>query len=235
MILKFIKKYYLPLAVSCLMLLILVTVTLVFFPNRSSYDTQGTNLTTFKEVETLDVDQDGINTIEQTFQATNDNLNMLSLAVVNPQYNNTIGMTIVTWPENDIITDQQINIPINESFQYITIQFPPVQLSKGKNYKFIINPSDSQTLSFVTIEKNRYPAGKLLINEKESDDTLVFNFQYYNDNILHILLNRLSTYKPWFFQHFGSFILLYILLIVLITILSFFLTKEIIKGPDQES
>lgn len=228
------KKYYIPLAVSSFILLIIAFITILFFSSHTYYDMQGTNLRNFKNIDALNTGQEGIYLIEQTFYATNNELNELFLAVVNNRFSNTIKVTLVSWPENLVVTEQQIVVPVINSYQYLKIQFPSIHQSKNINYKLLIDPLNSKDLKFATIGQDRYPEGMLQINEAETDAVLVFGFQYHNDNPLQILLTRLSIYKPWLFQYPGSFITLFTLLIALIIVLVFFITKEMLTKSDQE-
>jgi len=220
------KLIIFSLLASGLLLIVTVLIIFYFFIGKDQYDLQGTNLVVLRDVIPIDMNKENINLIEQRFVATNDNLGSIYIVVKNEQQENYIDLKIFSQPENSMVTEKRVAVPVSDSYQNIYWPFNPINNSKEKKYSVIIDPLESKNLQFFKINKDRYPDGQLYINGIEQGESLVFSFQYQSNKLYKILLDRLPVYKPWFFKYYWSLIILLVVHILSITILVYFLIKN---------
>lgn len=231
---QFIRIKKTPLSISFGVLVILCGLTVFFFLGRANYDSQGVNLTNFKTVKIVDVCQRQTNTAEQLFTAKNNNLNYLSVAIKNEKNSNTLNLVLATWPEGHIIASQPLVVMAMAGYQYVSLEFPPLNNSKDKTFKLTADTTNCQNMQLITVAKDRYPEGRLFLNQSGADQVMVFNFHYYSSNLWQVLLNRLPLYKPWLFKYPASFIILFMIYFLSVAELIYFLIKKYFTQTGAE-
>lgn len=158
--------------------------------------------------------------IGQTFVAEHSNLNRIDILFATYGRKNTediiFHLSEKLIPEKDIVTfTYKFNAKSVENNKYFSITFPEIPDSEGETYYFYIESPESKEGNAITIwylPNNSYAQGTLYINDNVSGGDLLFR-PYYKSNLkqyLYILLDRLQTNKPWFYNKY-TFIILFIM------------------------
>ena len=216
------KKNY-PLILGLFVAIFFVGTTIVFLATRTEYDNQGVVATNFQSSQKVSVVHENV---EQFFTAKNKNLNKIALAfgrhqrVINPS------LSLLSWPDNTLLYKKTLVLPPSDEIKYSYWEFPVFADSENKTYILKIENSGSESIDLLLVDKDRYPEGRLLINDGEYNENLTFYFSYYKKNQVGLLLNRLSAYKPWIFGQPISFVILFFFYFTILAGLAYSLAKN---------
>ena len=125
----------------------------------------------------------GVNTLDQSFIGSDDNLTQVRFTIATWARANTSTLNLRITQEgqnNSIYTSNIDTSTLVDGTNYLA-DFPAVENSKGKVFHILLSSTDAQPGNAVTVwlrKDQPYEEGRLLLGGKESNLTLSFNTYY---------------------------------------------------------
>ncbi len=216
-------------AVSVLTVLACLSMVVIFFTNRELYDHDGPNIKNSDDLIVHDAVMEHITELTQSFTARSGSATNFSVLVKNTQQPTALTIELRDKTGKSIFTGAA-TIGVSNFLQSIPLNAALVGLPRS-SYQFTISVPGTPGLSFITVPGDRYENGQLYLNNRLTNEVLVFDFWYRTEHLASLAAQRLTYYKPWFFQHPTTFLTLFGFFCLSIATLAYYLVQDFFSDP----
>ena len=215
-----------PLLMVLALALIIGVIVVVFFVSHEYSDGEGTAAFTYAHAQLITIDERTAVQFEQSFAATKPDIGVVQFSVINEHVTHYVDVSLRREGAITPVVKYVMIVSPQQGAQTLTLEIPRGSTPHDGEYVLSISLADARSMAWLAFPGDWYPEGQLSINGQTYQHNLAFSFQYHNQHLVQVLAQRLPMFKPGWWHHTASFVVMYLVFISLVLWYVFSLSKK---------